>query len=62
MFEQSTRVARALHGAGVRQNDVIGIMSENCLEFPAIAYGALYLNAIVAPVNVTYTERKFSRP
>lgn len=52
-------MCRALYGAGIRQNDVISIISENRIEYPAIAYGAFYVSAIVAPVNPTYTERKF---
>lgn len=51
-------MSRTLHGAGLRQNEVISIVAENRFEFPAIAYGALYLNAIFAPVNVTYVPRK----
>lgn len=58
MLEQTSRLARVLHGAGIRQNDVISIISENRFEFPAIVFGAFYLGAIVAPVNITYTERK----
>lgn len=58
-LEQSTLMARALHNAGLRQNDVISVVSENRLEFTALVFGAFYLNAIVAPINTTYTERKF---
>lgn len=61
LLEQSKQMARALHGAGLRRNDVISIVAENRLEYPAIAFGAFFLNAIVAPVNATYTERKFNR-
>lgn len=58
VLEQSKLMARTLYGAGLRRNDVISIISENRLEYPAIAFGAFLLNAIVAPVNLTYTERK----
>lgn len=58
MLDQTTLMARALYGAGVRQNDAISIVSENRHEYPAITFGAFYLNAIVAPVNVTYTARE----
>lgn len=51
-------MAKTLYGAGVRKNDVISILSENRHEYTAIAFGALFLNATVAPVNVTYTESK----
>lgn len=58
ILEQSISIAKTLYETGVRQNDVISIVSENRHEFPAIAFGALYLSAIVAPINVTYTERE----
>ena len=48
-----------MFSAGVRENDVIGIVSENRLEFPVISFAAFYLGAIVSPINITYTERKF---
>lgn len=61
MLDQTSLLARVLHGAGVRQNDVISIISENRFEYPAIVFGAFYLSAVVAPVNITYTERKINR-
>ena len=59
MLEQGILLAKALHGAGVKRDDVISIISENRHEYPAIALGAFYLNATVAPINVTYTQRTF---
>lgn len=59
MLEQSVLMAKALHAAGVQRNDVISIVAENRLEYPAISFGAFFLNAAVAPMNITYTERKF---
>ncbi|XP_037050002.1 4-coumarate--CoA ligase 1-like [Bradysia coprophila] len=58
MLEQTSLLARVLYGAGIRQNDVVSIVSENRFEFPAIVFGAFYLSAIVAPINTTYTERE----
>lgn len=52
-------MARALHGSGIRANDVIAILAENRLDYTSISYGTLLLNAVVAPTNITYTERKF---
>lgn len=62
ILENSSRMACVLHGAGIRRNDAIAILSENRHEFLAVALATLYLNAIIAPVNVTYTERKSGRP
>lgn len=58
LLQQSSLMARVLHGAGVRQNDVIAIVSENRLEYPAVVFGAIYLGVIVTPSSVTYTERE----
>lgn len=58
MLKQTSLMAKVLHGAGVRRNDVIAVVAENRHEYPAISFGAFYLNATVAPLNVTYTERK----
>ncbi|KAG5668823.1 hypothetical protein PVAND_016746 [Polypedilum vanderplanki] len=57
---ESMKAARILYGVGLRQNDSIAILSENRIEFPIISFGALYLNAVVAPINVTYTERELT--
>lgn len=58
MLEQSSLMARVLHGAGATQKDVISIVSENRFEYPAVVFGAFYLGVAVAPCSVTYTERK----
>lgn len=51
-------MAKTMHGAGIRQNDVVTIISENRHEYSPIAFGAICLNAIIAPINTTYSERK----
>lgn len=42
----------------VRAGDVVGICCENRLEFPIIAFATMCLGATLAPLNVTYTDRK----
>lgn len=42
----------------VKPHEVIGLCSENRIEFSITMYAAFALNAIVAPLNTTYTERK----
>lgn len=39
-----------------KPGDVVGICSENRLEFAVTVYATILLGATVAPVNVTYTE------
>lgn len=56
--QESVITAKAMHFAGIKKNDVIGIISENRSEFPIIAFGAFYLGATVTPINFTYTESK----
>lgn len=41
---------------GVKKDDVIGISSENCVEYPLIVFGAYYLGAAITTCNLTYTE------
>ncbi|KAG4075442.1 hypothetical protein HA402_015095 [Bradysia odoriphaga] len=60
MLLKSSLYARVLYGAGIRQNDVVSIVSENRFEFPAIVFGAFYLSAVVAPINTTLTERELT--
>lgn len=57
--EQSIILAKSMFNAGVRERDVVGLIAENRLEFPVIAFAAIYLGAIVTPINITYTERKY---
>lgn len=57
----SIRLAKSLQlKFGVKEGDVIGLCSENRLEFPVIVFAALYLGATIAPLNVTYSKRKHS--
>lgn len=54
----SIRLAKSLQlKFGVKEGDIIGLCSENRLEYPVIIFAALYLGATVAPLNVTYTKR-----
>lgn len=59
---QVIRLAKSLSSVyGVKEGDVIGLCSENRLEFPVIVFAAFVLGATIAPLNVTYTDRKWSR-
>lgn len=56
---QVIRLAKSLSTVhGIKEGDVIGICCENRLEFPIIVFAAFCLGATVAPLNVTYTDRK----
>ena len=58
---QSIKLAKVLHGAGIRQNDVISILAENRIEYAWVSYATMFLNAIVAPTNIAYTKSKYFR-
>lgn len=54
----SIRLAQCLIAAGVKPGDRIGICAENRIEFAYVLFGTLIAGATLAPMNVTYTERK----
>lgn len=55
---QVVRLAKSLQALDVKEGDVIGICSENGVEYPILAYAIFCLGATIAPLNVTYTDRK----
>lgn len=56
---QVIRLAKSLsHEFDIKEGDVIAICCENRLEYPVIVFAAFCLGATVAPLNVTYTDRK----
>lgn len=53
---RSIRLARSLQIDGVVAGDVIGLCSENRVEFPVVLFAVFLLGATVAPLNITYIE------
>jgi len=47
-----SRLASALHSAGVARGDRVAIVARNRLEFPIASFAASRLGAVVVPVNV----------
>lgn len=60
LLDQSVKIAKSLQAAGAKQGDVISIVSENRFEFAFIAFGTIAYNCIIAPINLTYTEREIA--
>ncbi|CAO1397512.1 unnamed protein product [Diamesa tonsa] len=60
LLDKSMLLAKCLYDYGIREGDVISIVSENRVEMAEIIYAVFYLNAIVAPINLTYTEREMT--
>lgn len=54
-------MARILKNAGIKEDDVVTIIAENRQDYCTITLATLILNAVLAPINFTYTEREYSR-
>ena len=59
--EQALEVARSLVALGLGKGDVVSVVLPNCLEYPAIVLGCLYLGLTVSPANPGYTAHEVSR-
>lgn len=59
MKRKTIELAECLKSVGVQKGDVIGLCSENRLEFPVPLFAAFCLGVTVAPLNLTYTEREY---
>lgn len=59
MKQKTIELAECLKSVGVQKGDVIGLCSENRLEFPVPLFAAFCLGVTVAPLNLTYTEREY---
>jgi acyl-CoA synthetase (AMP-forming)/AMP-acid ligase II len=49
--QRANKVANHLRGAGLSKGDKVAILSQNCLEYPEIMFGALKAGAIVVPIS-----------
>lgn len=58
MLKKCIKIAKSLYDVGIRQDDIVSIVSVNSHDYIAIAFGVFCLNAVLAPVNFTYTQRK----
>lgn len=59
MRRKTIELAECLKSVGLQKGDVIGLCSENRLEFPIPMFAAFCLGVTVAPLNLTYTEREY---
>jgi len=55
IVDVSRHVAGALYRRGVRQGDVLLIVSPNSLQFPIIVYATLAVGAVISTANPLYT-------
>lgn len=56
LLVRAVRLAEVLRAAGFGVGDVIGLSSENRLDFPVVVFAGVLLGATVAPINTTYTK------
>ena len=61
MKEQALNVARALKSHDLKKGDVVAIVLPNCLEYPVLVQGCLYLGIAITPINPAYTANEISR-
>ncbi|XP_017047049.1 4-coumarate--CoA ligase 1 [Drosophila ficusphila] len=58
MHKSIVRLAYILQKLGVKQNDVVGLSSENSVNFALAMFAGFAVGATVAPLNVTYSDRE----
>lgn len=58
MYDSIVRLAQILQKLGLKKNDVIGLSSENSVNFAIAMFAGFAVGATVAPLNVTYSERE----
>lgn len=58
LLEGSLKMAAYLQKMGVKEGDVVGITSENCMEIPLIVFGSYFLGAAITTCNLTYTQNE----
>lgn len=54
------RVAAALHAAGLRQGQTLGILSHNCWQFPVVIFAAARIGVISVPINFMLTAAEIA--
>lgn len=60
LVKKSVEVSKALLAAGIKQGDVVSIVSENRFEFAFVLFGSIFNNSILAPINSSYSEREIN--
>ncbi|XP_055706064.1 uncharacterized protein LOC129803490 [Phlebotomus papatasi] len=58
--EKALNLAEFFRQIGIKEGDVIGICSENRLEFSITLYGALFIGATIVGINYFYNERELT--
>nr|XP_040221442.2 uncharacterized protein LOC120948797 [Anopheles coluzzii] len=56
ILAHSLKLANRFHRLGIKRNSVVGICSENSVQFPIITFATLMLGGTVLPINYGYSE------
>jgi len=55
------QVAGHLKGLGISKGDVVGILLDNCIEFPLLYLGVLRMGAVALPLNISLKTRDIKK-
>uniref|UniRef100_A0A240PPC7 Luciferin 4-monooxygenase n=1 Tax=Anopheles christyi TaxID=43041 RepID=A0A240PPC7_9DIPT len=55
LLARSLKLANRFHRLGIKRNSVVGICSENSVQFPIITFATLMLGGTVLPINYGYS-------
>ena len=58
---RANRVAGGLKSAGISKGDRVAIVSQNCLEYPEIMFGALKAGGVIVPVSTMLQKETAGR-
>ncbi len=68
LLNRSIQISKALLAAGIKQGDIISVISESCLDYVFVLFGSIFINCVLAPLNHTYSTGElkhainFSKP
>jgi long-chain acyl-CoA synthetase len=55
------RIANSLARAGIAKGDRVAVLSQNCLEYPEMVFGALKAGAVLVPISTMLQARTVGR-
>lgn len=68
LLSKSLRISKALLAAGIKQGDVISVISETRFDYVFVLFGTIFINCVLAPLNHVYSGSElqhalsFSKP
>lgn len=68
LLDRSIQISKALLGAGIKQGDVVSVISESRFDYIYVIFGTIFINCVLAPLNHAYSQRElinalnFSKP